>query len=186
MNNLSIFGVLYLFLGHPDSPFNCTILNQTTVSLEVECIEGFDGGQPQWFLLEVYDSQTGSIQANISNKFPIFNVNRLSPGQHLRLTVTAVNNKGKSDPVVLEGFTLKVAEKQTGKTRSVYFQTFSRLLFKDFLHFLSRDTCNAGLSSSSWLLSSWVPYSLSDCFLSGSSVAKNSVKKSGEARCFAS
>lgn len=100
--------------GHPDSPFNCTILNQTTMSLEVECIEGFDGGQPQWFLLEVRDGQTGQLQANISNKFPVFSVNHLSPGQVLKLVVVAVNNKGRSESVFLEGYTLKVAEKQTG------------------------------------------------------------------------
>ncbi|KAL0270297.1 UNVERIFIED_CONTAM: hypothetical protein PYX00_007761 [Menopon gallinae] len=100
--------------GHPDSPFNCTILNQTTMSLEVECIEGFDGGQPQWFLLEVRDGQTGQLEANISNKFPVFSVNHLSPGQVLKLVVVAVNNKGRSESVFLEGYTLKVAEKQTG------------------------------------------------------------------------
>ncbi|KAK6635958.1 hypothetical protein RUM44_001213 [Polyplax serrata] len=100
--------------GHPDPPFNCTVLNQTTISLEVECIEGFDGGQPQWFFVEVRDGQTGKLQANISNKFPLFSIAHLSPGQVLGLLVTAVNNKGRSDSVFLEGFTLKVAEKQTG------------------------------------------------------------------------
>lgn len=48
--------------GKPDPPYNCTILNQTTESLEVECMPGFDGGQPQYFLLEVYDEVTDILQ----------------------------------------------------------------------------------------------------------------------------
>lgn len=100
--------------GKPDPPFNCTILNQTTESLEVECTEGFDGGQPQYFLLEVYDEQTELLQANVSSKFPVFTAHNLEPGRILKMIVYAANAKGRSDPVLLEGFTLKVAEKQTG------------------------------------------------------------------------
>jgi hypothetical protein len=33
----------------------------------------------------------------------------------LKMLVYAANSKGKSDPVIVEGFTLKVAEKQTGE-----------------------------------------------------------------------
>lgn len=101
--------------GKPDPPFNCTILNQTTESLEVECVEGFDGGQPQYFLLEVYDEQSEVLQANVSAKFPMFTVSGLDAGKILKMTVYAANSKGRSEPVNLEGFTLKVAEKQTGK-----------------------------------------------------------------------
>ncbi|PSN56957.1 hypothetical protein C0J52_10847, partial [Blattella germanica] len=100
--------------GHPDAPFNCTLINQTTESLEVDCIEGFDGGQPQYFLLEAFDLQTGQLRANMSSKFPAFSLSGLGPGMVLKMLVYAANSKGKSDPVVIEGFTLKVAEKQTG------------------------------------------------------------------------
>lgn len=78
-------------------------------------MEGFDGGQPQYFLLEVFDMQTGQLQANVSSKFPVFSVSGLGPGMVLKMLVYAANSKGKSDPVVVEGFTLKVAEKQTGE-----------------------------------------------------------------------
>lgn len=98
----------------PDPPFNCTILNQTSDSLEVQCLEGFDGGQPQYFLLEVYDQQTGVLQANTSAKFASFNVSDLNSGRVLKMLVYAVNSKGHSEAVLLEGFTLKAAEKQTG------------------------------------------------------------------------
>lgn len=100
--------------GKPDPPFNCTILNQTTESLEVECVEGFDGGQPQYFLLEVYDEQTELLQANVSSKFPVFTANGLEPGRMLKMIVYSANAKGRSEPILLEGYTLKIAEKQTG------------------------------------------------------------------------
>lgn len=102
--------------GKPDPPFNCTILNQTTESLEVECIEGFNGGQQQYFLLEVYDEQNEMLQANVSAKFPVFTVDGLESGRILKMIVYAANGKGRSDAVLLEGFTLKIAEKQTGES----------------------------------------------------------------------
>ena len=82
-------------------------------------MEAFDGGQPQYFLLEVFDMQTGVLQANISSKFPAFSVSELGPGMVLKMLVYAANSKGKSEPVVVEGFTLKVAEKQTGESRFI-------------------------------------------------------------------
>ncbi|KAG8224626.1 hypothetical protein J437_LFUL005794 [Ladona fulva] len=105
---------VFVFPGKPDAPFNCTILNQTTESVEVECAEGFDGGQPQFFLMEVYDLQSGLLRANVSNRFPVFGVNGLEPGRGLKMAVFAANSKGKSDPVLIEGHTLKFPEKQTG------------------------------------------------------------------------
>ncbi|XP_022914013.2 nephrin isoform X1 [Onthophagus taurus] len=98
--------------GKPDPPHNCSILNQTTESLEVECVESFDGGQQQYFLLEVFDEQTNILQANVSAKFPLFTISGLESGKILRMLVFAANSKGRSEAVVLEGFTLKVAEKQ--------------------------------------------------------------------------
>lgn len=61
--------------GKPDTPYNCTMINQTSESLEVECTEGFDGGQRQWFVMEIFDSQTNILQANISSKYSTFHVN---------------------------------------------------------------------------------------------------------------
>lgn len=103
--------------GKPDPPVNCTILNQTSESLLVDCIEGFDGGQPQHFWLEVYDQQTGVLQANVSAVFPVLSVDGLESGKILKMMVYAANAKGRSEGVLLEGFTLKAAEKQTGETQ---------------------------------------------------------------------
>ncbi|XP_044729168.1 nephrin-like [Chrysoperla carnea] len=101
--------------GKPDPPFNCTLANQSTESLQIECIEGFNGGQQQSFMVEVFDQQNDILQANITgSNIPIFTVNGLGAGKILKILVYAVNSKGRSEPVLLEGFTLKIAEKQTG------------------------------------------------------------------------
>lgn len=90
-------------------------MNQTTESLEIECMEGFDGGQPQSFQLEVYDLLTQTLKANKSSRLPVFNVDNLLPGRVLKMIIYATNSKGKSDAVTIEGYTLKAAEKQTGE-----------------------------------------------------------------------
>ncbi|XP_039283267.1 nephrin [Nilaparvata lugens] len=100
--------------GKPDSPYNCTLMNQTTDSLEVECAEGFNGGQRQQFQLEVYQLQTNILLENKTSSLPSFVVGNLAPGQLLKMIIYATNSKGRSDQISMEGFTLKVAEKQTG------------------------------------------------------------------------
>jgi hypothetical protein len=50
------------------------VVNQTTDSLDVQCLSGFDGGLEQHFLLEVADLQTGLLLANASDKVPEFRV----------------------------------------------------------------------------------------------------------------
>ncbi len=65
--------------------------------------------------METFDQHTGVLQANISSKYPIFNVGGLDAGRLLKILIYAVNVKGKSEVVVVEAYTLKVAEKQTGK-----------------------------------------------------------------------
>ncbi|XP_055377463.1 uncharacterized protein LOC129609527 isoform X2 [Condylostylus longicornis] len=102
--------------GKPDQPLNCTVANQTSDSLEVYCNEGFDGGLRQWFLMEIFDQQTGILQANFSSKYPILGVNGLDSGKFFKIFIYSVNMRGRSDPVQLEGYTLKAAEKQTALT----------------------------------------------------------------------
>ncbi|XP_046401599.1 neural cell adhesion molecule 1-B-like [Ischnura elegans] len=45
--------------GKPFPVRNCTLFNQTSTSVEVSCIPGFDGGLPQRFLLELYSQAEG-------------------------------------------------------------------------------------------------------------------------------
>nr|XP_036233970.1 uncharacterized protein LOC106620041 [Bactrocera oleae] len=99
--------------GKPEMPANCTIFNQTSDSLEVYCMEGFDGGLRQWFLLEIFDQHSGQLQANISSKYPLLSVTGLDSGRLFRIFVYAVNLRGRSEAVQVEGYTLKAAEKQT-------------------------------------------------------------------------
>ncbi|XP_055849963.1 hemicentin-1 isoform X2 [Episyrphus balteatus] len=99
--------------GKPEIPTNCTVVNQTSDSLEVYCIEGFDGGLRQWFLMEIFDQHSGNLQANISSKYPILSVTHLDSGRLFKIFVYSVNLRGRSEAVILEGFTLKAAEKQT-------------------------------------------------------------------------
>ena len=66
---------MYNFPGPPDPPSNCSVVNQTTESLEVECLAGFDGGLRQNFYMKVEDSITGTVLANASaEQKPIFQV----------------------------------------------------------------------------------------------------------------
>lgn len=70
------------FSGPPDPPSNCSVVNQTTDSLEVECLPGFDGGLEQTFQLEVTDLQTDLVLANDSGQVPEFVVSNLSSLSH--------------------------------------------------------------------------------------------------------
>ncbi|XP_046753588.1 nephrin-like isoform X5 [Diprion similis] len=108
--------------GHPDNPHNCSVLNQTTDSLHVECTEGFDGGLPQEFTLEV-DIETsnelakaGSLVYNSTSKVPTFSVTGLDPGTTYHIIVFASNSKGRSEPVRLRTTTLNLPERRTALT----------------------------------------------------------------------
>lgn len=124
--------VYIIFIAAPYSPYNCTIGNVTTVSLEVRCKEGFDGGLPQTFLLEVINFTTGSVMLNLSSHEPYFQLNKLAPGNSVQVKVYALNVKGKSAAFVLEGSTLK-AEKQTG---NFYYSLVYRKRYRNFFFFL--------------------------------------------------
>lgn len=67
------------------------------------------------FHLEVYDLASERLRANKTSLRPAFLVDGLGPGRVLRMIVYSSNSKGKSDFYPIEGFTLKVAEKQTGE-----------------------------------------------------------------------
>lgn len=72
--------------------------------------------------MEIYDHQTGILKANISSKAPIFTVGGLDAGRLLKILIYAVNIKGKSSMVLVEAFTLKAAEKQTGEFELAFIQ----------------------------------------------------------------
>ncbi|XP_052863165.1 nephrin-like [Anopheles cruzii] len=99
--------------GKPDPLSNCSILNQTFDMLQIECLEGFDGGLPQDFLVELYVIGNRQLMASIKSKSPAFELKGLEAGVGYNVILTAKNSKGSSDPTYLQAFTLKNPEKQT-------------------------------------------------------------------------
>uniref|UniRef100_A0A182M7W6 Ig-like domain-containing protein n=1 Tax=Anopheles culicifacies TaxID=139723 RepID=A0A182M7W6_9DIPT len=92
--------------------------------MELECVAGYDGGLPQHFFLEAYDSRTRKLRLNITsalNDVPLFRIDltELSPSEAytptLHLIAYSVNQKGRSEPTILEDIAINEAEKRTGK-----------------------------------------------------------------------
>lgn len=81
----------------------------------MECVEGFDGGLQQEFIMEVYDTQTRKLVSNVTSRIPIFTVGGLESGLGFDIGLYAANKKGRSDVAHLQAFTLKGAEKHTGE-----------------------------------------------------------------------
>ncbi|XP_037072249.1 nephrin-like [Pollicipes pollicipes] len=98
--------------GPPEPLRNCTVINQTSDSLEVKCAAGFDGGLPQYFVAELFDVVGRRLVRNLTRPFPHFAVLELPPGLELRLELYAANSRGRSRAITLDGFTLKAAEKR--------------------------------------------------------------------------
>ncbi|XP_046810282.1 hemicentin-1 isoform X5 [Lucilia cuprina] len=99
--------------GEPDSLVNCTLLNQTSTGFQIECIEGFDGGLQQDFIMEVYVNGTTRHPKIYKSKTPYFEVRGLVPGAGYNVFLVAHNSKGRSNATILQVYTLKDPEKQT-------------------------------------------------------------------------
>ncbi|KAH8294938.1 hypothetical protein KR018_004471 [Drosophila ironensis] len=98
--------------GRPEKVHNCTVTNISMTSLTVTCSDGFNGGLPQNFNMELQDSYTQEIKANITSTSPRFTVSGLSPGSIYRLNIYAFNTKGRSEPAVVNAAMLRMPEKQ--------------------------------------------------------------------------
>ncbi|XP_026296705.1 nephrin isoform X3 [Apis mellifera] len=113
--------------GHPDTPRNCSLLNQTIDSLYVECIEGFDGGLPQKFTIQVdRESGTSSTSSkpsttvyNQTSKVASFSVGNLEPGTTYDVHIYASNSKGRSETVHFRATTLNLPERRTALTPKI-------------------------------------------------------------------
>ncbi|XP_036334118.1 hemicentin-1 [Rhagoletis pomonella] len=99
--------------GEPDPLVNCTLLNQTSTGFQIECIEGFDGGLQQDFIMEVYVNGTTRHPKIYKSKTPYFEVRGLVPGIGYNVFLVAHNTKGRSNATILQVYTLKDPEKQT-------------------------------------------------------------------------
>ncbi|KAF7286927.1 hypothetical protein GWI33_003193 [Rhynchophorus ferrugineus] len=100
--------------GKPFPVKNCTLTNQTSNSIEVYCLAGFDGGLPQHFVLELYTANSPVPRYNITSYAePYFFLDNLEPDVTFRIVVFAINSKGRSHGLVLEEVTFRDAEKRT-------------------------------------------------------------------------
>ncbi|XP_064103220.1 uncharacterized protein LOC135213183 [Macrobrachium nipponense] len=90
--------------GPPDTPTNCsaTPVNPDALmpALAVSCLEGFDGGLPQNFLLEAW--QDGVVLANVSSEYPEWVVSGMEVGKGVVLNIMGHNARGRSDPVTMK------------------------------------------------------------------------------------
>ncbi|GFU35797.1 uncharacterized protein TNCV_1083591 [Trichonephila clavipes] len=114
--------------GPPEPLQNCSVVNYTEDSLQVECVEGYNGGLVQIFQLEVYDDTGRKLHGNFTSIQPQFYVSGLPSGKILRLVVFAKNSKGKSAPIVLTANTLQKPEKLTGMQGMIIFRPVLGLL----------------------------------------------------------
>ncbi|XP_055904253.1 uncharacterized protein LOC129940050 [Eupeodes corollae] len=103
--------------GRPDQVHNCTLTNISMVSLTVKCTDGFNGGLPQSFMLEMREPHSNEIRANITSPVPKFSVSALTPGSVYLLSVYAFNSKGRSDPTNMNAAMLRMPEKQLTSER---------------------------------------------------------------------
>lgn len=95
---------------------NCSLINQTSNSVEVFCLPGFDGGLPQHFVLELYSGNSQILGFNTTSfTEPYFYLENLETDVTLKIAIYAVNSKGRSRAEVLEEVLFKDAEKRTGR-----------------------------------------------------------------------
>ncbi|XP_012275792.1 hemicentin-1 [Orussus abietinus] len=94
--------------GRPFPLQNCTSYSHSGAWVRISCIEGFDGGLPQKFVAMVDKQRWESA-------YPYWEIELVKPS---RVALYAVNVKGSSDPVFMDGIALKGVEKFTGESGS--------------------------------------------------------------------
>ncbi|XP_022256692.1 synaptogenesis protein syg-2-like [Limulus polyphemus] len=104
----------------PDPVENCSVFNRTTQQILIKCLEGFDGGLDQTFLVEVYKKESRALHSKVSSPVPVFPLNNLTPGSFYTLLVYAVNRRGRSSAVTLTTSTIRLAEKLTGEKAGMF------------------------------------------------------------------
>lgn len=78
-------------------------------SFSIRCTEGYNGGMPQTFYLEV--NSESDLKANISSQWPRFQVTGLQAGTQYVAYVFATNMKGRSDALNIDVTTLGNSER---------------------------------------------------------------------------
>ncbi|XP_058801880.1 nephrin-like isoform X2 [Phymastichus coffea] len=85
---------------------NCTAHNQSGSWIRISCVEGFDGGLPQKFVAVADERRWESST-------PYWEIEIHKP---TTVSLYAVNAKGSSDPIIMEGIAFKDVAKFTGET----------------------------------------------------------------------
>lgn len=88
-------------VGPPKAPYNCTLSNQTEDAFLAECHEDEAGGLRQLYNLEVHDISCHRLLANLTAEKPVFWIQGVPPGLNYVLVMYAVNELGRSQPVLL-------------------------------------------------------------------------------------
>lgn len=65
-----------IHVGHPTSLQNCSVVNQSSAGLQVECVEGFDGGLTQTFYMEVLEVPSMIVSTKYNNVCSLFDINK--------------------------------------------------------------------------------------------------------------
>ncbi|CAB3236419.1 unnamed protein product [Arctia plantaginis] len=105
--------------GIPTSLQNCSVVNQS-YTLVVECLEGFDGGLPQVFYMEVLELPSLMVRDNItSNHTPTFEIHNWDSRSSYALILYAANAKGRSEEVSLYTVAIRSPDKYTGVSTSI-------------------------------------------------------------------
>ncbi|XP_058060539.1 protein turtle homolog A-like [Anopheles bellator] len=129
--------------GLPSAVKNCSINNQTQHSVEVQCLAGYDGGLPQIFTLEVISTRSGRVRYNVTNPDePYFLVESLENLLHyggayddisddntLKAVIFAVNQKGRSQGIVVKDFYLESSVENRAVLTSSSLDSISPILF---------------------------------------------------------
>ncbi|CAD7086100.1 unnamed protein product [Hermetia illucens] len=112
----------------PSAVNNCTLYNRTDLSVEIQCIPGYDGGLPQMFVLEMFSTKTGSTRFNVTNpeepQFILDNLDTLTTmmtteNNSLRVRIYAVNQKGRSPGYALHDFVIGYTSLKTESDASL-------------------------------------------------------------------
>lgn len=106
--------------GKPEAVQNCSVINESTDSFQVNCLPGFNGGLPQHFSLAVFKVSGGTdggsggdpvLASNLSSTMPAFTVSGLEPGSKYIGELTGHNVKGAGVATQIHVYTLKLPEK---------------------------------------------------------------------------
>ncbi|RWS10235.1 nephrin-like protein, partial [Dinothrombium tinctorium] len=93
--------------GPPDSLEQCTISNKSFEAIRIECTPGYNGGLPQTFHLQLYESNVKKAIVSYSQeREAAFVLSNLEPNRTYFIHIFSSNAKGRSDALVLPLSTL--------------------------------------------------------------------------------